>query len=375
MTIPISALVLVVRQTADEIFATILEVASLVGLPVDSWRVGDPTRTQYRALAAKLEAADANRAEFAKASFITGPEGERAAGDWLTLRVADVYGVEREEATFSTPSVTLDNAGGGLYDLDVHGLVVSSSATGATFRNQSAFTLNPGQTGLVVSLVADVAGSAGSVGLDEIDTIVSPTLEGVTISTSAAALGSDAQSDAGLIEQALATLGALSPNGPADAYEFVSRSFDLTGIVGVTRAQADGDTSDGTVTLYVATSTTGLDGPSVAAIQEAVDTWAQPLCTDATVISGTPQTVSVTYVLTPAHPTAQDGIEAAIDAYFAAVDFGGDVTQSALVAIAHAVCGPTLIKAVATLPAAVFPAVDVDLATGVFPVRGTVGLA
>lgn len=371
MTTPLSAVALMARQTADEILALALEVAALVGLPVTTWRVGDPTRTQFRALSTKLAAADAIQSELAKASFITGPADERASGDWLTLRVSDVYGVDREEATFSTPSVFLDNAGGGLFELDARGLVVSSSATGATFRNQSPVTINPGQTGLEVSLVADAGGSAGSVGANELDTIVSPPIVtlGVTIASSTAAIGSDAQSDVGLIEQALATLGALSPNGPVDAYEFVARNAALTGVEGVTRAKAEGDTSDGTVVVYVATAAAALDGPSVAAIQVAVDTWAQPLCTDATVISGTPQTVPVTYVLTPAHPEAQDAIEAAVAAHFAVVDFGGQVTTSALVSIAHAVCGASLVKAVVSSPV-----VDITLAAGVFPVRGSVVL-
>lgn len=367
---PLSVFSLIAKQTADEIFTLALEVAELVGLPVSTWRTGDPTRTQFRALARKLANADEIQTELAKAAFITGPEAERASGEWLKLRVADVYGVEAEEAKFATPSITLDNAGGGLFEWDTRGLVVSSSSTGATFRSQSPGLINPLETGVVVSLVADVAGSAGSVGLDEIDTIVSPALTGVTIASSTAAIGSDAQSDVGLIEQALATLGALSPNGPVDAYEFVARNAELTGIQGVTRAKGEGDTADGTVTVYVATTTAALDVDSVAAIQAAVDVWAQPLCTDATVVSGTPQTQAVTYVLTPAHPQAQQAIESALDAHFASIDFGGQITESALKAIAHSVCGPTLIKAIVSIPAS-----DVTLGAGVFPVRGTVVLS
>lgn len=367
---PLSAASLIAKQTADEIFDLAIQVARLVGLPVDTWRTGDPTRTLYRSLARKMANADEIQVELAKASFITGPEGERAEGDWLKLRVKDVYGIDPEEATFSSPSATFDNAGGGLFEMDTRGLVVSSSSTGATFRNQSPVSIGPGATGVVVTLIADVAGTAGSVGLNEIDTIVSPPLEGVTISASTVASGSDAQSDVGLIEQALATLGALSPNGPADAYEYVARNEDLTGIAGVTRAQATGDSGDGTVTVYVASSASGLDGASVTAIQLAVDTWAQPMCTDATVVSGVPQTVAVTYVLTPAHPDAQDAIEAAVDTYFAGLDFGGQVVTSALVSIAHVVCGPTLTKAVVTVPGG-----DLSLAAGRFPVRGTVVLS
>lgn len=370
MATPLSVFALIAKQTADEIFTLALEVAELVGLPVSTWRTGDPTRTQFRALARKMASADEVQAELAKASFITGPANERASGAWLTLRVKDVYNVEREEESFAAPTIVLDNAGGGFFEWDARGLVVASSSTGATFRAQAAGAINPLETGVSVSVVADVGGSAGTVGINEIDTIVTPPLTGVTIASSTAAIGSDAQSDVGLIEQALATLGALSPNGPVDAYEYVARNSDLTGIQGVTRAKSDGDSSDGTVTVYVATTTAALDGPSVAAIQDAIDLWAQPLCTDATVVAGTPQTIPVTYTLTPVFPDKQEAIEAALDEYFAGVDFGGQVTESALKAVAHAVCGPTLIKATVVLPLS-----DVSLSAGVFPVRGTVVLS
>src|SRR5690606_29570352 len=142
---------------------------------------------------------------------------------------------------------------------------------GATYVNQATVTISPFAPSTVVSVVAQEAGVGGSAGVDEIDTIVSPTMTGVTITASTAAVGSDAQSDAGLREQCLATLGALSPAGPADAYEFVARNSALTGIEGVSRAKADGDNATGTVAVYVATTTAALDAPSVAAIQAAID--------------------------------------------------------------------------------------------------------
>ncbi len=370
---PLSVFALLAKQTKDEILELVLRVAELVGLPVSSWRTGDPTRTQFSALATKMEAADEARGELARACFITGPEEERAEGDWLTLRVSDVYGIERDESEFSTPSVTVDNTGGGYYELEPGGLVVSSSATGSTFHNQATVIIEPSETGVEISLVADVAGSAGSVGVDEIDTIVSPAIgDVVEIVSSTAAQGSDEQSDTGLIEQALATLGALSPNGPADAYEFVARNEDLTDIAGVTRAKADGDSSDGTVTVYVATTTTALDGPSVAAIQLACDVWAQPLCTDATVVSGTPSTIAVTLSGVPAD--AQEAVESAISALFAGIDFGGLIARDAITSAARVACatgGFTVAGAIGISA----PIADSTLGAGVFPVRGTVTLA
>jgi hypothetical protein len=372
MTTPVSVTVLLEPETADEILATLLEVGELAGLPVTTWRAGDPTRAQWRGLARKLESADAIQTELAKAAFITGPEGQRAEGEWLSLRVADVYGVEREEEEFATPTIELDNAGGGVFEIDALGATFSNSLTGATYKNQLPFTIDALETGVEVLLIADEGGSAGTIGLDEIDTIVSPTLTGVVIVGNTASAGVDEQSDEGLIEQALATLGALSPNGPADAYEFVARSETLTTVAGVTRALGDGDTSDGTVTVYVATTTAALSAPNVALIQAAIDTWAQPLCTDATVVSGTAQTIPVT--LTGLDSEAQDVVEAALDTLFASIEFAGLVARDAITSAAR-------VAAVAGgFPpgggvGCTSPAVDSTLATGVFPVRGTVTLA
>lgn len=328
MTI-ISAFSLLVRQTADEFLTAALEVAELVGLPVTTWRAGDPTRTMFRADASAFEQLDAVRVEYAKSAFL-----ETAEGDWLKLRATDTYGVTPEEATFATSTVTLNNASGGLYELSPGGLIVSNAITGATYTNQATFTLNPSSS-LDVSIVAQEAGAGGSASVNDISIIVSPTLTGVTITASTAAIGSDAQSDVGIREQCLATLGALSPAGPADAYEFVARSSTLTGIQGVARAKADGDNTDGTVTVYVATLTAGLDAPSVAAIQAAIEEWAEPIAIQATVEAGVVALQNVNLTLTPAAPALQDVLESAIASYFATIDFGGTVSPSGIIQYAR----------------------------------------
>lgn len=370
MTTPLSAATLLVKETADAILAKSLELAALVGLPVTSWRVGDPTRTQLRTQARKLEQLDAVRLEYARSSFL-----ETAEADMLTLRAADVYNVEREAETFAAPTVMLNNTGGGLYEIDARGLVFSNSATGATYVNQSAVTINPFTSGISVLLEAEQGGSAGSVGVDEIDGIVSPPLEGVEITSSTASSGVDAQSDEGVREQCHASLGALSPDGPADAYEFVARNSDLTGVLGITRALAAGDSGDGTVDVYVGTDTAAVAAPELALIQAAVDVWAQPLCTDATVQSMTPVSINHTITITPASPGAQDAVESALDVYYAAWDHsdaGGLVARDALASLVRT----AVQSATGALPYTVaISGSDVAMAMNEFPVRGTVTLA
>lgn len=364
MTTPLSVTALIVAQTKAQILDLGLGVARALGLPVDTWRVGDPTRTLYQWMAESIESRDAVQVEYAKAGFL-----DTAEGDWLKLRAYDVYGVEVEEASYSTPTVTLTNAGGGYYEIEPGGLIVS--APGGTFENQNLVTIEQGPGFEVdVLLVAQVAGAAGTVAEDAIDTIVSPTLDGVTITASTASTGADEQSAAGIREQCRATLGALSPDGPADVYEYVARSFALTGVRGVTRAKANGDNTTGTVTVYVATTTAALSGGDVAAIQAAEDVWATPLCTDCTVVGATPQTFNTT--LDGCEPSDSIVVGAALSAYMAEVELGGVVAISAMYSALHVALAsagtprPTLTISV--------PSSDTQLALNKFPVKGSVTL-
>jgi phage-related baseplate assembly protein len=207
--------------------------------------------------------------------------------------------------------------------------------------------------------------------VDEIDTIVSPALTGVSIIDSTRAVGSDEQSDEDLRAQCLATLGSLSPAGPADAYEYVAGNATLTGVEGVARRKASGDNVTGAVTVYVATATASLSGPSVALIQAAIDKWATPLAIVATAQSGSTSTINVTLNLTPNLPSMQAVVESALAEYFASVDFGGTIAPDAIasaarVAIAAAGASVTIVECVA-------PVLQ-TLAANRFPVLGTVTL-
>jgi hypothetical protein len=189
----------------------------------------------------------------------------------------------------------------------------------------------------------------------------------VTITSNTASSASDEQDEAGLEAECLASLGALSPNGPADAYEYVVQNSALTGVQGITRARSFGDTSDGTVIVYAATDTAALSGPVVAALQAAVDEWAEPLCTAATVASGTPQVIAFTLSGVPAD--GETIATAAVGAYLATVDFGGTVardgiTSAVRVALTEGdfVFGPVI--GITT------PATDIVLPDASFPVAG-----
>ncbi len=316
-------------QTAAYFLNVGLELAAAVGLPVTTWRAGDPTRSFYHFLAKALGERDSHVAEFVKSSWLSTAEG-----DWLEVVAAEVHGVDKTQAGSATPTVTLTNAGGGYYDLAAGDLTVKSTESGITFHSTSPPLISgvPGVLSAGVTatfeLVADTEGSAGSVGVDELDELVT-TLPGVIIVSSTAAFANDAQSKEELREQCRDARGALSPAGPRDAYAFVAKNPELTGQTSITRARAVRVGADGRVSVYVASSSGAVSGAIVAEVQDAVDLWATPLTATPTVYSAAALAVARTVTVNKSEANAQSdaaittAIENAFTALFAATKIGG----------------------------------------------------
>lgn len=354
-------------KTADEIMADGLALATSEGLSVTTWRVGDPSRTLLKFVAQVLAARDLEGSEFNRAGFLSS-----ARGLWKTLVAAEVYGVTRQAATYSTPSITLANGGGGAYDFDAGEAIFKSSSSGVLFHSTQALSLasGPGTTA-TIALVADEPGSDGTVGVDDVDTIVT-TMLGVTVSSSTAAVGMDEQSDAGLDEQCLATLGSLSVNGPPDAYVAVALNSELTGTSAVTRAWSSEDDPTGAVTVWVAGPSGGVGGTVVTLVETAIELWATPCCITPTVVDATTAAQTVAYTIdgTDLPASAEDDIETLVATYFAVVRVSGLVSRSALIALAHDYlvgAGAGSVTVALTTPAA-----DVQLSAGQVPTVGSV---
>jgi phage-related baseplate assembly protein len=353
--------------TAASILATGLEIAQALGLPVTSWRVDDSARALIKFAAEVLGDRETLAEVVIKGGFLSSAED-----DWLTLLADEVYDVQRTEASYATSTITLNNGGGGYYEFSAGDLAVKSSLTDKTYQSSNAtiVTLAAGES-KTISVTADEAGSDSAAGTDEIDTLVT-TVPGVTITASTVATASDKQSDASLRIQCRATLGALSPNGPPDAYEYVARNSDLTGVDDVTRAKALENTSDGTVVVYVASSSGAVAGASVTAVQTALELWAEPLCIQATATNSSAHTIDVTATVSgggvPA--TLSADVSAALATLFSEIEIGGTVALSALYAtihgylVAQGVTSPTV-----TITA---PTGDTALAAGEVPTNGTI---
>jgi hypothetical protein len=180
----------------------------------------------------------------------------------------------------------------------------------------------------------------------------------------------DEQSPDDIEEQCNATLGALSPNGPPDAYEYVVRNPELTGVTDITRAATVDDSDTGDVTVYVAGPSGAVAGASVTAAQAAVETWATPLCITPTVVNATGVTVNVTATIAGDDiPGDFEGtIESALGLLFAGLDIGEDVATSLISHTIHDSI-PQIKSVTLTQPAA---AVTID--AGEVPVLGTVSI-
>lgn len=293
MTISLASLLNV--ETYAALLQKALDVAESVGLPVTSWRAGDPTRAQYHYLAEVLSTLEPSVQQAIAAGFL-----DYAEGDALTNVALQMYGVERVGGTHAASTLTLENTGGGFYPIEVRELTFKSSVTGLTYQNTTAGTLlsGPGTT-LELGWVAVEEGAESSVIADEIDQMVT-TLLGVEIQSSVAGAGVDQESDEALRQRCRDSLGALSPNGPADAYGFVATTPALTGVETITRYYVDHESLTGDVTVYLAGPSGPVDGASETAASDAIAQWSTPLTVTPAVQSADPLELDTTltvYVL------------------------------------------------------------------------------
>ncbi len=329
MTVSLSTLL--VQAGKEAIYETAIGVARAIGLPTSTWQAGDPTRSLFHVESEVLATLEEVVVSFIQSGFL-----DYATGDWLKILAEQVYGVTVPEATYATTDVELTNGGGGYYpSIEAGDLTFKNSTTGKTYRNTTGGTLDSGPgTTLTVTVVADEAGSDSSASAGEIDEMVTP-LEGVTCTNADAAVGVDEQSEDTTRAQCRAKLDALSPNGPARAYEYVALTPELAGTSACTRVRAYSDSDVGDVTVYLAGPSGGVSEPDRALVEEAILEWATPLCITPTVSAATSVTVPVTYELwiyKSVNKTAaeiEEDIETDLETMFSTRAIGGDIIAPA----------------------------------------------
>jgi hypothetical protein len=370
---------IITPATKAEIYAKALQVATDLGLPVTSWTAGDPTRSLYHVLAEELNVLEQVAERYVASRFLDYAYAWAVANNdsqWLKLLADQDFGYVADEATYATCTIQLTNNGGGHYELET-GQVTVRKPGGASYHNTSTgiLTIGPGTT-LDLDFVCDEPGSDGSASIGEITEMVTGLLD-VDCSNTTAAVGIDEESPLSIVAGCRAKLGALSPNGPADAYSYVATSADLTGTSGVTRVVVVDDSTTGDVLVHLAGPSGAVSGADVALVQTAIATYATPLCITATAASATNRTIDIAYTLdiyTDVNETDAAIIAAvstALDAMFVAHPIGGDSNNELTTKLIEA----TIMGAFAgyaygvTLTA---PASSVGLTASQVAVKGTV---
>lgn len=310
--------------TDAQALETTLAVARAVGLDVDSWSPGDPSRTILTIASRGL--AWATRA---MAKFHAGGFRSFAKGDQMSLVAEDVYGVPRSGKTYATGVVTLTNSGGGIYVIADGDLTLSNSTTGKTYRNTSGGTLGSGGT-LDVDVIAEEAGSAGTSAIGDLDTLVT-TLLGVTCANAAAVVGLDEETDDELAALCLESLAALSPMGAGDVYSYVAkRTKRIDGsLIEINRVRVITTSLTGDITLVLATPSGAPAGADVTTIDDKCQRTAVPCTATLTTQAVTEAALSITYTAyVPADCAETDdelkaAIEASLVSYAEAFPIGG----------------------------------------------------
>jgi len=334
---------LLIQETKAAIYETAIGVARAVGVPVDTWQPGDPTRSLYHLESEVLESLEGIVVGFIRSGFLDyaaqaaldNPSDPKARG-WLNVVAKQVFNVDVPEATAATTDVVLTNTGGGYYpDIAAGDLTFKCSLSKKTYTNTTGGTLasGPGTT-LTVTVRADELGSDSSAGATEINELVTG-LIGVTCSNPLAAVGTDEQDPATTVQQCRDKLGSLSPNGPKEAYSFVARNPTLSGTTAVTRPRVYGNSDIGEVTTYLAGPSGGVAEPDRVLVEAAIVKWATPLCITPTVLAATNVTVNVTYALwiyksvNKTEAEIKADIETALEQMFSTRAIGGDIIQPA----------------------------------------------
>lgn len=329
MSAQIDDLTAPVTQPAE--LESLLVLADAEQLPARSWQEGSIARTILVILSYALAAFTVVRSAFARSAFL-----DLASGAWLTLTARYLYATERQPAVYAAGLITLTNSGSASYAWDAGQLHFAHNVTGATYTVQAAETaLAPGQS-KQYAILADQPGTASSAGPGAITVMVTP-LSGVTATNPQALIGVDEEKDPELVARAKEKLGSLSPNGAADAFQYVVKSsdprFDPQPTSRITRAKTYLGTDDEVHTI-VSNAGGAVSGPDVTLLQTRVDRWVSPIPFSNIVASAAALTVNVAGTMvvkggTQSSAQINAAMATALATYFASQPIGGYDTTGA----------------------------------------------
>jgi len=320
--------------TADQVFASTLQIAAEVQLPVTAWQ--DLSCGREVLFVTSQLAANYTVGSFAGSA--AGGLLDYATGDWLTLLGISNFGVTRIAATFGATTEQLTNVAAVDYTFAAGEFVMLNSVTGVAYTNADPFTLTSGSlaspTVLTIAIVAETAGTAGAASAGQITSLQTPLL-GVSCTNLTAVTGTDEQDDESLRALCRLSMARASPNGPQDAYNY----FAITAVrasgetVGITRTNVV--QGNGTNIVYVATASGAVTGDELdpltdlGAVHLNIQTNCVPTGIAEVTVSATNLSISVTGVVwrargsTTSDAAIQQAITTQLTSYLAAAPIGG----------------------------------------------------
>lgn len=256
MSISVDSLLTV--PTRAQVKAKILDWLSLVGFPLTAWQATSAVRLLVEGFAGALLELWALVVAIARGGYLS-----TAAGAWLTVLAADLFGVSRLNATPTVGTVTLVESAGSPQSWAAGALVVVHGSTGRVYRNVAAVSL--GALGSVAfSIAADEPGASYNV--DGSGLVLGTPVPGVALSAAAATAwissqGTDEESDELLRARCLARWDSLSAAGAAGVYVWAV----TTKVPGITRVRVQEDPGAVYPSPAVTVIVAGPDGPAGSA--------------------------------------------------------------------------------------------------------------
>lgn len=368
---------LVTPSTREEMLAFLLSIANGLGLATTSWQSGGPMLTFLTTVAQKMADLTVVSADITKGGF-----GDLLPSDaWADLWALSRFNVTRVAATQASGLVNLTNSSVSNYGpIAPGGLIIAHDTTGKTYRNTTSITILASVGLANVPVAADEPGIASNAAPASITVLVS-TLVGVGCTNPLSFIGTDKETTPNLVTRARAKLGALSPNGPKDAYNYIATTpAETPGLsTPVTRTNPVTSATSPVITVSLATAGGAPSGADVVLVQASFDAKAEPWGATATAVAATEVPVAITYQVWVAgsqltSAQIQTAIATDLAEWFATLDIGGYVippdTGAVYVDALEQVIGqavPGILRVVVSVPA-----VDVVLTPAQVATLGTI---
>jgi hypothetical protein len=280
-----------------------LTICAALGLPTTAWQPLSPEMAILGVNSQIVATYSITVSEIAQGGFASSAavipgtgllvDGAGFTTTWMDLVSINVYDVTRVPPTFATGNVSVNNTSAIAYPFTVGQLHFQNAITGATYSATANGTIPSGAVGFNVPVQADAAwpGQLGTSPAGQTLVLLTP-LSGVAPQPLAISLiGNNIETNAALLARCIAKLGSLSPDGAAQAYNFVATSIPtpatqaqatfpfnvlpFTVTAPITRVATQLNTLNGVVGVYVADAAGAPPGGDVTTVAAAI----QMLCT------------------------------------------------------------------------------------------------